>query len=719
MTRLVSSRADADAAAPRVPSIFFSFDSAVVVGASADVARIGGATVSLLKKYGYAGRLYGLNPKYSEVQGIPCFASAEALPDGVEMAVFCVASEAVRELLPVLRRKGLKGAVVYSSGFGETGAAGRELQAWLRDYARAHGIAVLGPNCAGMVSFARGRALAFTTSLMERPPARPGRIALVSQSGGVATNIMADGLASGVRFSHVITTGNEADLTVSDFLSHLADDDDTDAVLGYIEGLDDGAAFCAAARRMQEAGKPLILMRAGLSEAGQAAAASHTGKMSSGGAGFDAAFERYGVIRARTFQELNDHARLFARPGIDPRVTVVSTSGGAGVYVADLCAELGIPLGSLGPETEAALAGIVPHYGRIRNPVDLTAQVVNDMSILERSMSLLLDDPGTGILLFLLSGKGTVEQSQSVIELFQALQARSRKLIAICWLGVDETVRLRAAQAGLMVCQEPARVLEPLRSYLAFHARAEAADERHGERPLAAPEAFPPAALQAAGRTGGMLSERACMKLLASLGVDCVRRQFARSEDEVAAIGAAMAYPCVMKVSEPVLAHKSDRGGVRTHIGGVDELRAAWRQMQAGLGATEVVIAEQVGPGTEILVGAMRDPAFGLRLTLGSGGIWVNVLNDAVTLIPPFTEAEIRRALTRLGVWQPLSGARGQRPGAVDELVATIAGIARFALAAMEHLAEFECNPIIVTDRRAVVVDAIGFAAGTPRPGGN
>ncbi len=397
----------------------------------------------LLKKYGFDGKIFGLNPKYETVQGVPCFAEPEDLPEPVDVAIFCLSGERLRQMLPRLKQKGIKGVVVFSAGFGESGEDGKALQAWLSAYARDNDIAIVGPNCVGQISFSTRRSLTFANPMLVFPRMEPGRIALLSQSGGVAGNIWADAVLGGARFSHVLSTGNEADLSFADFLEYLVDDPETDAVLGYIEGLHSGPAFCAAARRMQERNKPLVLMRVGRSAMGQDTISSHTGQMSSDDAGYEAAFDRYGVIRARSLQDLNDYARVLSLDGLRPKVTVVTTSGGVAVYVADLCAEYGVELSTLSAATEARLAEFVPSFGRVRNPVDLTAQVVNDAQILEKSLRTLLDDPETGVLLFLLAGKGTKEQSEQAIAMFTKLQAETRR--RSCCVGCP--LRPRSASA--------------------------------------------------------------------------------------------------------------------------------------------------------------------------------------------------------------------------------------------------------------------------------
>lgn len=486
---------------------------------------------------------------------------------------------------------------------------------------------MLGPNCVGQFSFAHDRSLIFANAVLANPRMPAGRIALLSQSGGVATNLWADAALAGVGFSHMITTGNEADLGIAEYLAYLAEDDATNGVLGYIEGLKDGAAFCRAAALLRERRKPLVLMKVGTSADGQDAMASHTGKLSSEDAGYQAAFDRHGVIRVSTLEALNDAARVFSLREIQPKVTVATTSGGAGVYVVDLCAELGIGFSRLSAETERRLSEFVPSYGRVRNPVDLTAQVVNDMSILASSLRILLDDPDTGVLLFLLSGKGTEAQSEEAIRLFTKVQAETTKTLVICWLGVAETVRRRAAQAGLLVYQDPVRFLRPLRDRL-HHARSAKHVDEVAEDPALEQRGPSRAPLDIARHLvtladdSRVLPERAVLDLLETLGVDCPRRWFARGENEVSALARTVSFPCVMKLVDPVMVHKSDVGGVVLGLSDEAALLAAWRDMAARLGAREVMVAKQLQGGAEVLVGCVRDPTFGMRIALASGGVW-------------------------------------------------------------------------------------------------
>lgn len=687
-------------------SSFFDFRSVVVVGASDDASRVGGAPINLLRRGGFDGPIYGVNPKRSPVLGEPCFASIEDVPGQVDLALICIATGGVLDALERLQAKGIRAAAIFTGGFAETGQAGREAQVRIAEFGARHGIAILGPNCAGYISFLDGRTVTFASQPLMLKQAGPGTVALLSQSGGVAFNAWADAIAKGARFSHLVTTGNESNLSFSDFLSYFAAHPDVGAVVGYIEGIGNGPAFCAAAEAMQRADKPLVLLKGGVSDAGQEAARSHTAQLSSSSDAFHAACARYGVIVVETLQEMNDLSVLLSM-NIAGKVTLATNSGGAGVYMADLSARAKVPMTDLGQETLARLSTVVPEFGRIRNPVDVTAQIVNDIAILGNCIDILLEDPECDVLVFALTGKSQPEAARTVITAFVAAAERSGKPIVLCWLGVPEETRQAARRAGLVVYPDPSRFLLPAGRLNAVRQAAQNPWE---------PETVQPR-WQSTDRIAidlgdaSILPEKIALDLLAAGGVGCPRRCLVRSAEELVAAASELTFPLVMKISIPVVAHKSDIGGVVTGIEDFEGLVATWSAMKVRCpDLVEVVVAEQVAAGAEVLVGWTRDPAFGARLTLGAGGIWAETACDAVTLTPPFTPSYVRRELSRLACWPALAGARGRPKLAVDSLVDTILGIADVASRLPEPIGTFECNPVIVSERSASVVDAVGYA---------
>ncbi len=427
--------------------------------------------------------------------------------------------------------------------------------------------------------------------------------------------------------------------------------------------------------------------------------------------GYQAAFERYGIIRVQTLLELTDYARVFGMENLGPDLSVTTTTGGTGVYVADIASELGIPLTEFREETVARIEEIIPHFGRAQNPADLTLQTLNDPEVLERTIDLVMAEPDTGVVLFLFGGRGGKQQSAEMISNFARIQERAPNPLILSWLGVADEVRRRGSEAGLHIYSDPSRFLRPFAALLGPRAGFEAA---------LAPK--PPVFNRAVGDPGldaddlianpgerPILDEWRAMALVEEAGVSTPRRWRVTSDDELEAAAKAARFPCVAKLLEPALAHRSDVGGVVTGIASAQALAEVWQRMHSEFAAEVLLIAEQCPPGLEILVGGVGDATFGQRVVVGAGGIWTDRADDAVTLIPPFDDAYIEERLRGLKLWPRLAGERGQSALAVDRLVATVRAIADIAWREREVLNEFECNPIIVTETDAIAVDALGL----------
>ncbi|MBO0874220.1 MAG: CoA-binding protein, partial [Pseudonocardia sp.] len=335
-----------------------------VIGASDDPGRIGGRPVALMRRYGYGGAIYPVNPKYRTVQGLPCYPDIAALPGEVDLYVICLPAKlAVEAVAAAGARSGGNGqgaaaAVVFGGGFAEVGGEGRGLQAALRDAAAAHGVAVVGPNTVGLASFAHHSYPTFTTTLTAMPEVEAGDIALVSQSGGFAFNLFAESYSAGARFAHVVGSGNEAGLGFPDYLDYMADDPQVASVIGYLEGTSDGegARLGRALERLRRLGKPVFLLKSGVSQRGREAAATHTAQLSGDDEAWSALFERHGVTRLHSIDEVIDVARALSLGAASARfaskgVAVSTNSGGTAVYMADTAERFGVPLAPLAGRT--------------------------------------------------------------------------------------------------------------------------------------------------------------------------------------------------------------------------------------------------------------------------------------------------------------------------------------------------------------------------------
>lgn len=693
---------------------FLDFRSVAIVGASDNPDRIGGKPLSLLRRLGFDGAVFGVNPKYDAVQGYPCVRSIAELPEGIDLAIVAVQAPLAVEALEQLGRKGVQAACVFTSGFAEVGPEGAALQRRMRELAHRYGIAVNGPNCVGTISFVNRRPATFASSISVFAPGRIGRVALVSQSGGFAPSIWADAMLAGTGFSHMFTTGNEAVLGFGDYLHLLADDPETDIVLGYMEGLEDGQEFCAAAEALRRAGKPLVLIKPGRSSEVARVVASHTGQMAGSYEAFRAAFRKHGVIEVETLESLTDHGRVLSEAGVADPLAIATTSGGVGVYLTDLCQSTGVRLATLSQATEVKLSKLIPEFGTTRNPVDVTAQVVNNSASLKQTLSAISEDADTKSVLFVLNGKAEEDKAQEVIDIVGGLQASMAKPLFTAWLGVSPQIRERAAQNGINVFNDPARLLPPLGNLRRW--RETAALRREAGTPCrtdAAAAAAMVSTREMFSACDGQLvmDEWSGMALLDHYGVAAPRRWRIDGDADLDRQAGDIVYPCVAKLLKPTVPHKSRLGGVITNIRSPEELRAAWRAL-AARGAIAAIVEEQVASaGPELVIGVAADPTFGQRVIIGAGGVNTNAEGDFVTLIPPLSREYVEASLRELRVWPRLDACAGQDPGCLERIYQAAEALCRLQSAERRHAAEIECNPLLLHAGGITAVDVLVIGA--------
>lgn len=690
---------------------FLDYKSVAVVGASTNPERIGGKPLSLLRRFGFQGEVFGVNPKYDEVQGFKSVRSAADLPDGIEFAIIAVPAPAVVDALEVMGKKGLQAAAVFTSGFAEGGAAaGIELQRRMREIAYRYGIAVNGPNCVGAISFVNNRPATFASSISVLAPGKIGRVALVSQSGGFAPSIWADAMLAGTGFSHMFTTGNEAVLGFGDYLHLLADDPDTDVVLGYVEGIEDGQEFCSAAEALRRAGKPLVLIKPGRSDEVARVVASHTGQMAGNQQAFRAAFAKHGVIEVETFEALIDHARVLSdRTAVAP-LAIVTTSGGVGVYLTDMCHACGVEMSKLSPETQAKLGKLIPDFGTTQNPVDVTAQVVNNSANLVQALKTLAEDESAKTILFVLNGKAEEDKAREVIKIVSGVQDVVDKPIFTSWLGVPYEIRNMATAGGLNIFTDPARLVPPLGNLSRWKAEQKLRRDAFDTFPRSQKVGQLTAADLSTSPDGELLlDEWAGMALASEYGLGVPKRWRIDAGTSFDDQAASVTYPCVMKLLKPTVAHKSRMGGVIANIGSIDELRHAWDRLLS-IGATAAIVEEQVrGTGIELVIGVATDATFGQRIVLGAGGVNTNEEGDFITLIPPVNQEYIHREMQRLRIWKRVAANASAAEKVVARTADAIERLCALQLTENSRLAEIECNPLLVTHDGLVAVDVLAI----------
>ena len=686
-------------------SDLFAPRSIAVVGASSNPQKIGGIPVDYQRRFGFDGALYPVNPNADRIQELQAWPDLRSIGKPVDLAILAVPAALVDASLDDAIAAKVKGVVLFSSGFAETGDEGTAAQARLGDKARAAGVRLVGPNCLGFMNIARNVYATFSPAPGVGRVAA-GRIGLVSQSGAFGAYAYSMARARGVGLSLWATTGNEADVQFADCLAWLAQDPATDVIMGYMEGCRDGPRLRAALALAQANGKPVVMVKVGSTALGAQAAASHTAALAGDDAVYDAVFRQYGVLRARNLTEFFDlaHSAAVAGRPRDRSIGLFTLSGGVGALMADEASAQGLDVQPLSDAAQSTLRSWVP-FAAPRNPVDITGQVTNDMSLLERSARVMLDDRGFASWMGFLAAAGASDAFWPVLrELVGSLRAAyPDTLLAISTLLAPE----RRAELEAMRC-------------LVF------ADPSDGIRTIAALAGLKTGAVPAAAMTqdaeplklpAGTMSEPDALALLAEAGVPVVEHRVVRSADEAAAAAEAIGDAVVVKIVSADIPHKSDVGGVALGLRGAAQAREAFeRTRDHALSARPdarldgALVARMSTGGVECIAGVHRDPVFGPVLMFGLGGIHVETLRDVSLRALPITRDDALSMVRELRAFAILDGARGRAPVDLDSIADALCALAGFALRAGDSLGSAEINPLIARPRAdggCVAVDAL------------
>lgn len=679
--------------------------SVAVVGVSGEPGHMGGSVLNNLVRCNFAGDIHLVSRSRGEIAGRRCVPSIDDLPHGVDVAVLVIPQSAVIDAIAACGRRGVGAAIVFASGYAEVGEDGRAEQERLAAAARAAGVAILGPNCIGMCSFEVGAALTFEFNV-ERPPAetRP-KVGMVAQSGAVAAIMRMAFLAKGLGVTFYISTGNEVDLTVEDFLESLIEDDATDVAALFVEQIRHPQKFLSIAGRARAAGKPIVVMHPGRSQHARASASSHTGALAGDHAVMAALLRHAGVILVETLEELVDTAELLARfaPPVNGPA-IITNSGAIKGFSIDFCDRLGLNIPRLAPATITALKAALPPFASLDNPLDVTAQVLRDLTIWTNSAQALLADPNVGSFCVPIV-PGSPKLAMDKVEALLPTILAAGKPTVIAALGDEFPVPpefiTAFRQNGIQVLRSPERAMRAL-----AHATA------YGQR-LAQPSGQPLTIDAPALPRRGTLAEHEGKAYLVALGIAVPPGALARNIAEARSVAARIGYPVALKAQAAALAHKSDAGGVALNIANGSELDAAWRRMvdritaaQPGLRLDGMLVETMAPRGIELIVGARRDPAWGPVLLIGLGGVWTEALDDVRLMPADLTAAQVAAEIAALKGAKLLRGLRGAPAvdiAAIAEVVTRVGALMR----ARSEISEIDINPLIAYPDRVLALDAL------------
>lgn len=662
---------------------------------------------------GFAGEIWVVNPKRGELGGRKCYASIADLPEAPDATFIAVPREPSIEILRALSAAGAGGAICYAAGYAEVGGEGHALQ---RQLIEAVGdLAMVGPNCYGILNQLDGIAL--------WPTGHNGRrvesgCAFIGQSGNIALNVTANDRS--VPFAYVISSGNQVILTVADFVDALTEDPKVSAIGLYIEGIDDVPAFSRAAAKAMQAGKPLVALKAGKSELGAKLAMSHTSSLAGSDRMYDALFERLGVIRVDSLPQLMETMKFASTAGLPKgnKLAVFTCSGGDGLMTADIAETIDLPLPQHSPEQVADLRAQLPHFATISNPLDYNTSLWGHEDLLTRCFdTVMAGDYDAGMLAIDYATDGEASEQAwdcSVKALITACKTHGKLPIVTATLP-----ELLPARVRDLVIGGHGAPMQGLKE--ALHAFA--ATERFARlRDRLAPNGVdgagldgitmpPTPKLQGEGR---LLPEYEAKQQLSAYGLSVPDARIAAPADAAAA-AAELGFPVVLKVAEPVLAHKTEAGAVAVNLKSPAEVEAALQRMSASLGQhkpgaviAKVLVERMVSDVVaELIIGVKRDPQFGLALVIGAGGILVEMVQDSAMLLLPTDRAAIEAAIDGLKIAKLLKGYRGRPAGDLQAVANAVAAVAAFAEAQRGSLLELDVNPLMVLKSGAVAVDAL------------
>ncbi len=682
---------------------FFSPRSIAIIGASTDLISISGQPLKHLLAHQYPGKLYPVNPKYQEILGVKCYPSINALPEAPDLALVLINAARVADVLRECGKRGVPYAIIFSSGFSETGGNGIAMQGELAAIAAEYHIGVIGPNCQGMINPA-GRVYAGFGSVFGADYA-PGRISMVSQSGGFGFSVMnLAALDGGLHFRQTVTTGNEIGVSSLDFMNYFIDDAHTDIIVGYIEGLKDAHRLIETGNRALEKKKPIFAWKVGNTEQGQKAAASHTANLGGAMALYKAAFRQAGIIQVDDIEDVIDYSHAFECGKLPKgsRVAIITISGGAGILMTDECVSRGMQVPQLSAATIDKLRDIVPSFGSLVNPIDVTAAIFSDLTMIERTLHAVLDDPNVDAIA-MINASLMGELAANVAREIAAVAKHTDKPIFLTWSARDEVAQEAYAMLDAQKIphyKSPVRCGRALSAYSWYAEALRRADALRAEPVPVITSAD--AKRMLAGKRDD-ITEFAAKQVLAHYGIGITREELATSREQAVALAQRIGYPVVLKVQSPDISHKTEAKAVRLGLASDADVAAAYDEILRNAKAYKsdacidgVLVQEMVIGGIEAILGITNDKLFGPAVMFGLGGIFAEVLKDVAFRIAPVTKSVALEMIAEIKGYAVLTGARGAAHADIDALADAIVRLSALAIDLKDYVAELDINPLFV-----------------------
>lgn len=685
---------------------FFYPETVAVIGASASPGKVGHTIVTNMIEAGFKGKIFPVNPKGGEIEGLTVTTDIADLPRGLDLGVVSVPPKFVIPSIEALGEQGAKAAIVITAGFKEVGKEGYDLEQQIIELCEKYDIALLGPNCLGMMNTSAGVNASFAAG---QP--KPGSIAFFSQSGALCVAILDWALGANIGFSKFVSLGNKAVLDEADMLDYLNKDDETRVILGYIENVEHGEAFLQAAKRTC-LNKPVIMIKSGTTAAGAKAASSHTGAIAGSDQTYTAAFHQSGVIRVGDVATLFNLAQAFSSQPLPkgPNLAVVTNSGGPGILAADAADRSSLTMAALSQKTIQRLQEFLPSYAAFYNPVDIIGDA--DAKRYRQALDVVAEDPMVHAILVLLTPTASVEIEQTA-EAAIRIARKSGKPVFACFMGKTRVAPARKMlmEAGIpcYAFPEPAvRAIETMYEYYLWKHRPEP-EYKVVERDIEVARAL---VREHEQRNEPEIVEFEAQQVLKAYGLPTPKTVLARSSDEAVAAAEEIGYPVVLKIASPDISHKSDVGGVKVNLRNATEVMDTFKRItaQAQRMRSDAYIAgclvQEMAPSgvKEVIIGFKRDEQFGPMLMFGLGGIYVEIMKDIAFKLAPLSRQDAFEIVREIKSYMLLKGLKGEQPVNFAALEDIIMVMSRLALD-LPQVWEAEFNPVLVNHERAIVAD--------------
>jgi acetate---CoA ligase (ADP-forming) len=693
---------------------FFRPRSIALVGAT-DNSRWSIYTFENLKNFGFPGPIYLINPNREIVHGERAFKSFQDLPEPVDLAFIMVSTPRVLSTVKEAAELGTSHFVVLTSGFSEMGEEGARLESALLTFARERGLTLLGPNGNGFINVT-DRITPY--GLPIAPPLRAGPVGVVLQSGALASAVLAFAQAHAIGLSLLVAMGNESMISVTDAVDYLLEDESTRSIALFLESIRHPDELRRVAEKARAYRKAIVALKIGRSEAGSRAALVHTGALVGNDMANEAAFRQLGIIRVSSLEDLLTTAGLagYTEPLPGRRMGVVTPSGGACDIISDLAEEVGVALPEFAPETVERLQAVLPPFSTSHNPLDVTGYVVVDSTLQQRALEVVVNDPHIDFVSYLATIESGREPTPEVLattlagydNLARIIHSTSRPVVLTSNTCVDlsRTAHMVVDRTGLHFSAGIEHGMSALGRFLWWSEQLNASFQETREDSLPS--------IESDFLCAESWSEARARTLLQKAGIPVVPGQLVTGADEAAQAARELGLPVVLKIQSPALPHKSDVGGVALNLRTGEAVRAEFTAMLERVQAREpgaeiegILVSPMRSPGTELLVGIVRDPVWGLVLTLGLGGIWTEIFNDTSVRVLPVQRDEIETMLGELRGSALLRGARGHKGVDLQALSDIIYRVSRLALALGPRLSALEINPLLVDAAHIEALDVL------------